>query len=106
MSRHWYNPPTTKKKQRKFLTVVTNCIERDAPHLIVHVAALRNLEEQMYNRVPEHRGRPESRPMTEEVVQEVYDEKAADPRVSQHVNGARVGINQGRVCEVLRGVRV
>lgn len=43
----WFNPPTTKIKQLIYLRTVIDRIERDAPHLAVHIAALRKLQHHM-----------------------------------------------------------
>jgi hypothetical protein len=102
----WCNPPTTKAKQRAFLTVIADRIERDAPHLIAHVAALRALERHMYNRKPAHICRKQSVPMSPAVKRQIRLWRAVDPDLPQHVIGTRVGVNQGRVNNTLRGVRI
>jgi hypothetical protein len=101
----WFNPPTTKKKQRAYLSALADLIERDAPHLVVHVAALRAMETHMYNRVPSRRGRAQSVPMTPQVKNNIRTLRAADPLLPQHIIGTCVGVNQGRVNETLIGVR-
>jgi hypothetical protein len=101
----WFNPPTTKKKQRAYLSAIADLIERDAPHLVAHVAALRLLESHMYNRVPPRRGRAQSVPMSPAVKRNIKTLRAADPLLPQHIIGTCVGVNQGRVNEVLIGVR-
>lgn len=101
----WFNPPTTKLKQREFLLRVAGIIERDAPHLILHVAALRYLETHMYNHVPAHRSRNQSVHMSPAVRRQIRQWRRLDPDMPQHVIGTNVGVNQGRVNEVLRGIR-
>jgi hypothetical protein len=102
----WCSQPSTKKKQRAFLRQITDGIERDAPHLVAYIAALRLLGTWMYNRVPAHRARVQSEPLTEDIIDLIRQWHRLDPNMPQHVIGSRVGVNQGRVNEVLRGIRL
>lgn len=104
-TKHKFIPPTTKPKQRACLLAIADRIERDAPHLVTHVAALRELERHMYNRVPVKRGRAESVPVTPAVRQQVQTLHMLDPDRPQHSIATQAQINQGRVNNILIGVR-
>ena len=72
---------------------------------IMLVDRLTVLREELHNRKPVTRGDPVSLPMTDERRTMIQRLHSAYPTMSQHEIAKIVGTNQGRVSEVLHGVR-
>lgn len=63
------------------------------------------LAEQTRRRSPLKRAEPRAKPITDETKKRIRDTAAAHPAWSLREIGRHVGVDQGRVSEVLRGFR-
>jgi hypothetical protein len=98
--------PGTKDKQRLVLMKVSSILWRKVGHLVAfELHCLDYTIAQMHNRTPTSRGRRTSVPITPAVKAAIRNVYAIDPNANQHDVAYSVGTNQGRVNNVLRGIR-
>lgn len=69
------------------------------------IPELSKLAEQLRRRPPKSIAPDHSRPMTDELREEIRAYAEAHPEASQLTIGNRFGVNPGRVSETLRGFR-
>jgi hypothetical protein len=69
------------------------------------VADLIEVKEMMFRKPPIRRAKVKARRITEEQVRLVIELAERHPNMHQHEIGHRVGLNAGRVSEILNGLR-
>lgn len=69
------------------------------------LSELSRLADELRRRPAGRKARPSSRPMTDELAREIRAYRRANPHLSQVEISRRFNVNQGRVSEVLKGVR-
>lgn len=63
------------------------------------------LHRELHNRKPTTRGKPVALTVTPELIRRVWEIHLADPTIPQHIIGEMTGLQQGRISEILSGIR-
>lgn len=95
----------TKADHRRVIASVIAALREPSPDTASLADTLALLLTHMHNHVPDDRARTTSVSITRDVARRIRALHRADPKLPQHEIARLVGTNQGRVNEVLRGVR-
>lgn len=69
------------------------------------IAELQSLADELRRRPAGRKARPSAAPMTDELARQIRECRRANPALAQVEIARRFNVNQGRVSEVLKGVR-
>lgn len=95
----------TKAEHRKLIAGLADYIVSSDFCPAVAAFLCRAVAADMHNRVPPARARNTSQAVTPAVRRRIRDLHQTDPALPQHEIAKLAGVNQGRVNEVLRGIR-
>lgn len=97
--------PSTKAKQRRFLAQLILEAGEEIRARIAFRARMVDLYEELHNRPARGRGRTVSNKVTPELRARVRNIAAADPTLPHSSIAEIVGVNSGRISEILSGKR-
>lgn len=94
-----------KKEMRAEIDTLTDMVDEGMAIFDAVRERLAIVRRELHNRPPTTRGEPVAVPVTPELIKRVWEIHLGNVTIPQHIIGEMVGLQQGRISEILSGIR-